>query len=92
MLATLLLLRQAPPDPHSDDSHLVAFAKLVGQLHFYIVACFAVFVWDILVRLYLPLFLLLVGTCTHAVEGGQYPQPTTAPRLNHSCATLSTHR
>lgn len=51
MLATALLLprQDMSADAHDFGSHIDAYAKLIGQLHFYLVACFAVFVWDVLV-------------------------------------------
>lgn len=51
MLATILQARQYGYEDaeHDGGSHLAAFGKLIQQLHFYIVACFAVFVWDTMV-------------------------------------------
>ncbi|KAK9899098.1 hypothetical protein P389DRAFT_209114 [Cystobasidium minutum MCA 4210] len=53
MLATVLVPRQEVyyNESHDGGDHLDAYAKLIGQLHFYVVACLAVFIWDTLVTL-----------------------------------------
>lgn len=67
--------QQSQQQVDSQDDLQQAYAKVVTRLHFYIIACFAVLVWDILVSFGLP-FIHSSSFKEHFDSNSDYPSYT----------------
>lgn len=91
MLAAILAPRQNDylDESHDGSDHIDAFAKLIKQLHFYVVACLAVFIWDTMVHLLFPSPLSIL--CRRYLDLTMDSVDVSSPHRSHSNMKYSTY-